>query len=98
MDEVSGGDLLRQSAEAIEGDREQTHGSKEACFGAMAAYLEVFLRHRNPNDLELRSWETALIMILWKIARIQAGQAAFADHYRDIAGYAGCAWECIRKK
>lgn len=93
----SGGAILRQAADAIEGDRQKTHGSKEECFGTMSDYLTTFMQWRKAGG-ELDPHESALIMILWKIARIQAGQADFEDHYRDIAGYAGCAWECVKPK
>ena len=41
----------------------------------------------HPNTLSYQQLE-ALEMICHKIARIVAGDPDFADHWRDIAGYA----------
>ena len=43
--------------------------------------------HTHPNTLSYQQLE-ALEMICHKIARIVAGDPDFADHWRDIAGYA----------
>ena len=76
-------------------ERQKTHGSFDenattsqqlkAIFRAQPHYEELCPRHKE-----------ALDMIALKISRILSGQAAFQDHWDDIAGYAHLGSEACR--
>jgi deoxycytidylate deaminase len=73
-------------------EREKTHGSFDqnattsqqlkAIFRAQSKYVELCPCHKE-----------ALDMIASKIGRVLSGQAGFADHWRDISGYATLAMD-----
>jgi Domain of unknown function (DUF6378) len=67
--------------------RSKTHGPF-ASTAAIAQSLKAILRE-GPNWHRLRPVQReALEMIATKVARILSGDASFADHLADIAGYA----------
>lgn len=86
-------DFINKAAEYVGGSREETHGSKGVCFTNMAVadtFLDDLRAHSiNPPILPV---ESALRMVLYKIARIYSGKYN-PDDFIDIAGYAGCAGE-----
>jgi hypothetical protein len=54
----------------------------------LIVYQEIELRYpRGQDELSMEAKES-IDMILHKIGRIIAGDATFADHWDDIAGYA----------
>lgn len=86
--------LLHEAAEAISTSRNETHGSKNKCFRAMSIIDDLFTE-MTTDQIEQKPELSAARMIGYKLARILAGQSDFKDHWLDIAGYAGCGWECI---
>lgn len=79
-------DALRPAL-AVVAERAKTHGDFNQV-ALLSEELKVTLRcGPNWNHLAVRKRE-ALDMIAVKMARILCGDAAHADHWRDIAGYA----------
>lgn len=73
-------ELLRMANNALVA-RGQTHGPLEANFGATSKLWSSFLDHHiSPTNV-------AVMMSLFKIGRIRAGDNASADHYVDAAAY-----------
>jgi hypothetical protein len=91
------GDFLRLAAQLVSGDREKTHGTKEANFGAIAdiwnGYLGARKKWGKPEALDAH--DVAMMMAGMKMARTLGGSFN-ADDYVDLAGYAGCGGEIRR--
>lgn len=72
---------------AILQEREKTHGDF-AVNAAVSQGLKIVLRGSvRWGDLDARQKE-AIDMICCKLGRIMAGDAGFAEHWIDLAGYA----------
>ena len=86
-------EILDKAKACVCGEREQSYGSPEDSFAAIADYWSVYL-HRIGYLLphqELTPEDVALMMILLKVAR-QEGRGK-DDNWIDIAGYAACGGE-----
>ena len=85
--------LLEMARTIVSGDRDRQYGSPEDSFWAIAAYWTVYLQQVGnlPEHRELTAEDTAIMMILLKVAR-QAGRGKL-DNWVDIAGYAACGAE-----
>ncbi len=84
------GEILAAATEAVDGDREKTHGDKLMNHQNIAVLWDAYLRIR-PNE-PLTVCDVALMMALLKIARTHSGEHN-PDDYVDLAGYAACAGE-----
>ena len=95
-----GAALLQQAAEAIMEGRNDTHGAKGKCFGAMADFLNFYLTNmiKTRRTIVVKDWDCALIMDGRKTCRILAGDPTHDDHWRDKAGYTGVGWDLISSK
>lgn len=88
------GHILRHAAGIVDGARNTQHGHKERSFQCIAEAWEWYLRHRaaryinSPARHPLEGGDVAAMMILLKLARTLYGEP-IADHFIDIAGYAG---------
>lgn len=81
--------LLTTAAEIVEGSRQQTHGKKERSFETIAAFWNVYMRRRDITRMRLlEGSDVAAMMMLLKLARAIEGEPN-ADHWVDMAGYAG---------
>jgi len=81
------------ATEALVTERGKTHGRFEdhaQCTQKLKAVLveESFNRNRRGQPPLTDMQAESLEMILHKIGRIVAGDASYADHWDDIAGYA----------
>lgn len=86
------GDLLREAATIVDGDRNATHGDKERSFSVIAEFWQTYLDGRKvPGPLNGR--DVAQMMVLLKIARSIQGTPV-KDHFTDECGYAAIAGEC----
>lgn len=85
-----GSDALKLAAELIDGDRNKTHGTKDACFNLTAQLWKVALS-AGELDGEMVAW----MMSLHKMARRYSG-LPIEDHYCDAAGYIGCAFDMAK--
>lgn len=85
--------LLEMARTIVSGGRDRQYGSPEDSFWAIAHYWTVYLQQVGhlPEHRELTAEDTAIMMILLKIAR-QAGRGKL-DNWVDIAGYAACGAE-----
>lgn len=85
--------LLDMAKAVVCGDRDRQYGSPEDSFWAIAHYWTVYLQQvgQLPEHRELTAEDTAIMMILLKVAR-QAGRGKL-DNWVDIAGYAACGAE-----
>ena len=78
--------LLGQAAVLVEGDRARQHGPARETLGLIADFWGSYL------GVPVQASDVALMLALVKIARARTG-APDADHFRDLAGYAGLAAE-----
>lgn len=85
--------VLRQAADIVSGARAEQHGDMVQCHTAIATLWNGYLSIRREPGAPLSPLDVAQMMILLKVARAQSGPTGHADHYLDMAGYAGCAAE-----
>jgi len=78
--------ILRQANEIINKDRAATHGDAEDSFTAIAAYWSVYLSLATGTDIKLNPLDVALMMDLFKTARIH-NNPQHMDNWLDKAGY-----------
>lgn len=82
--------LLRKAAQIVEGNRDETYGSPEDSFAAIARHWNAYLHGVNTT---ITAGDVAAMMILVKIARMESGSLRQTDSWLDIAGYAACGFE-----
>ena len=85
-------DILHEAMHCINVDRAATHGDAEDSFASIAQLWDWFLHNRPVPEAELLPEDVAMMMSLFKIARI-AGNSQHGDNYVDLAGYAALAGE-----
>ena len=86
-------DQILQTAEHfITVDRAATHGEAEDNFQTIADVWSWWLSNRDSPESPLEAIDIAMMMALFKIARI-AGNANHVDNYIDLSGYAALAGE-----
>jgi hypothetical protein len=83
---MKAGELLRLVEKLVEGPRAATHGDKRENHENIAALWSAYL------GISISPFQVALMMVLLKVARTQAGQPNL-DDYVDMAGYAAIAGE-----
>ena len=90
--------LLHDAEGLINGDRNLQYGAPIDDFSLTAQLWEAYLRRlmetRNLEVPMLDPHDVAVLLILVKISRL-AQTPEKRDHWLDIAGYAGCGWECV---
>lgn len=84
--------ILRETAEAVSGERERTHGDKLANHEKIAHFWTTYLQSRRAERAPLTAHDVALMMVLLKLARTQCGEYN-PDDSLDLIGYAACAAE-----
>lgn len=90
-------ELLKEALKITSGARRQSYGKPEENFQGIADLWNAYLTHRDrcERDAELTPEDTAILMILVKVARI-AESPDHRDSWVDLAGYAGCGWRCVK--
>lgn len=93
--------LLTDAAAIIDGDRNIQYGNPIDDFSLTASMWEDYLRRivitRNTGgEVFLDPHDVAVMMMLVKVSRL-AQSPKKHDHWLDIAGYAGCGWECVEQ-
>ena len=90
--------LLAEAQSLIDGDRNNDYGDPYDDFSTTASLWETYLNRiieaRGEGELSLGAHDVAVMMILLKISRL-SWTPQKRDHWVDIAGYAGCGWDCI---
>ena len=74
-------------------EREGQHGSPEAIFETIAIFWSDYLNRTHGFMMDLSGMDVALMMNLFKIARVIENPKGSLDSRMDIAGYAACAAE-----
>ena len=84
-------DILDMASECITKDRAATHGDMEKNFSTIAAYWSIHL------GVEVTAADCAIMCAQIKIARLKSN-AAHADNWVDLAGYAACGGELAAER
>lgn len=84
-------ELLQKAAETVGGSRERAQGNPNGTFKRIAKAWSAYL------DVELTSADIAVMMILFKTARLK-GEPKHEDSWVEIAGYAACGSEISTKE
>ena len=83
-------EILETAKKCVCGDREQDYGSPERSFDVIARLWNAYLEDR--MTIMLGAKDVALMMALFKIARIMTGHGK-ADNWVDGCGYLACGGE-----
>lgn len=89
------GKILRDTANIIEGARNQDYGDPTDDFGTTAAFWETYISRviLRRGELKLMPHDVAAMMMLLKIARL-TWTPGVNDHWMDAIGYGALGWEC----
>ena len=82
--------VIKAPLRAVMADRNADYAPPEQNFQRIADLWNVYLEGKG----EVTPYDTAIMMVLVKVARIQASPHLL-DHLVDIAGYAACAADVI---
>lgn len=88
-DYMTRSEILDTAKKTVSEDRNKQYGEPEDNFQKIADYWSVYLH------TGLTAKDVGHMMVLFKIARAQAGTKA--DNYIDMAGYAACSGEIAGK-
>lgn len=86
-------EILESAKKCVCEDRNGQYGEPEDNFKNIAAYWEVYIRHNcvgQGADVCVTPADVAMMMALFKIARIETAGMPIADSYVDAAGYIAC--------
>ena len=86
-------EILDSAKKCVCEDRNNQYGEPENSFKNIAAYWEVYLRHNCVSqgaDVCVNPADVAMMMALFKIARIETACMPIADSYVDAVGYIAC--------
>lgn len=88
-------EILEQAHKCVCGDRDEQYGSPESSFRMIAKLWEPYLKEKCVSggaDVDILPEDVAVMMALFKIARISTG-AFKEDSYVDACGYLACGGE-----
>ena len=85
-------ELLKQAEQIVCNDRNGQYGQPEDNFGIIADYWSIFLGR------EIKAKEVAVMMALFKIARMQTAIKNKDDSWIDAIGYLACGGEIAWKE
>lgn len=83
--------ILENAIKCVCGDGDKQYGNPEDNFAKIAEYWSAYL------GKEINAVDVAMMMSLFKIARIQTGTGTL-DSFIDLAGYAACGGEIACKE
>lgn len=86
------GAVLDEAKNLITGDRNVSYGPPERDFAVSAGMMNALFGHMLKDGCAFKPRDVAWMMICVKASRAQ--HSAKRDNYVDVAGYAGCGWEC----
>jgi hypothetical protein len=90
-------EILHMAELCVTGVREEHYGSPEKNFTAIGRFWTDYLIAAGVVDpkwmVELDAENVAVMMCLFKIARLSTGDYQTVDSFVDLAGYAACAGE-----
>lgn len=85
--------VLETADKAVNGDRDTQYGNPEDSFERIAEYWQTYLE----DKVNIGAEDVAIMMILFKIARLEGSEYLHQDSWVDIAGYAACGCEIATK-
>ncbi len=85
-------EILKQADICVNGDRDESYGSPEDSFRAIAALWGDYLFAKGMLTKVLEAKDVAAMMALFKVARVATGNYK-SDNWVDLAGYAACGGE-----
>ena len=85
-------DVLHEAADLITGDRNAQYGPPTQDFQRSADAMTA-MGYRANLDQPIRPNDVAILVALVKISRLQHSPEK-RDNWTDLAGYAGCGYEC----
>ena len=93
------GEILIETAEIIDGDRNVDYGEPYDDFTTTAAFWQTYLERIvfRRGKIMIEAHDVAALMMLLKTARL-TWTADNKDHWKDAIGYAACGWECVDKE
>lgn len=75
-------------------DRNNQYGEPEQNFTVIAQLWQTYLQATLKSDeVEILPGDVAMMMVLFKAARVATAYQAKADNFVDMAGYAACGCE-----
>ena len=86
-------EILDSAKKCVCEDRNGQYGEPEDSFKFIAAYWEIYLRHNCVSqgaDVCVTPADVAMMMALFKIARIETAEMPSPDSYVDAVGYIAC--------
>lgn len=83
---VNRSEILSRANDIVTGERQESYGTPEDNFGAIAQMWSVYLGYK------ISSVDVAAMMACLKICRIKTGHGKL-DNWVDLAGYAACGGE-----
>lgn len=86
-------DLLEEAIAITTGDRNSAYGDPIQDFRRSANILNAMYSDKLKPGKTFRSHDVAMIVIAIKLSRLQWSPDR-RDSWTDIAGYAGCGFEC----
>lgn len=91
-------EILVKAIEAITQEKPDAYGRPEDNFQQIADLWMPYLKSKCVGgDVSIGPEDVAIMMVLFKVARMATGKPGYADNYIDIAGYAACAGEIATK-
>lgn len=85
-------DMLDEARKLITGDRNNSYGPPTQDFQKSAEAATAY-GYRGPGGREIVPHDIAILVMLVKLSRL-TWTPGKRDHWVDIAGYAGCGYEC----
>lgn len=86
-------EILDSAKKCVCEDRNGQYGEPEDSFKNIAEYWELYLQHNcviEGTDVWVTPADVAMMMALFKIARIETAGMPIADSYVDAVGYIAC--------
>ena len=93
------GEILIETAEIIDGERNVDYGEPYDDFTTTAAFWQTYIERIvfRRGKIMIEAHDVAAMMMLLKTARL-TWTADNKDHWKDAIGYAACGWECVNKE
>lgn len=86
-------EILDSAKKCVCEDRNGQYGEPEDSFKYIAQYWQIYLRHNclsSDGEFVISPADVAMMMALFKIARIETAEMSSLDSYVDAAGYIAC--------
>ena len=84
-------ETLQKAEKCVNGDRDLKYGKPEDNFSVIAGYWGKYL------NINVKPVDVAIMMCLFKIARLKTSSFEDLDSWVDLAGYAACGAEIATK-